>query len=506
MKKITPLVLSTLAVLSTLNPQLSTLHAQTTAFSYQGRLNDSGSPASGTYDLRFTIFDALASGTTVAVSNGLFTVLLDFGASAFPGADRFLELGVRTNGSAAAYTTLAPRQPVLPVPYAIQAANALNAATAATAAGLSGTLPASSLTGILSDARLSPNVALLNGNQTFTGASVFNNATGAFHGVFSGNGAGVTNVNLISANSGGAIIWPAANAGTFLPGSSLAVGANPESVASADVNGDGKLDLISANYSANTLSVLTNNGSGGFGLSSSPAVGVQPYAVLAADVNGDGKPDLISGNFGAGTLTVLTNNGSGAFVAAATVPTTHPFSLAAADVNGDGRPDLIAANESGNTLAVLTNNGSGGFALAATLTVGANPFSVTAADVNGDGKLDLISADYSANTVSVLTNNGSGGFGLSAALAVGTNPLSVVAADVNRGGKPDLICANQAPKTLSVLTNNGSGGFALAATLTVAAAPNAVAAADLNGDGLGDLVSAGGSTLAVFFNNFANLH
>src|ERR1043166_5291807 len=453
MKKITPLVLSTLAVLSTLNPQLSTLHAQTTAFSYQGRLNDSGSPASGTYDLRFTIFDALASGTTVAVSNGLFTVLLDFGASAFPGADRFLELGVRTNGSAPAYTTLAPRQPVLPVPYAIQAANALNAATAATAAGLSGTLPASSLTGILSDARLSPNVALLNGNQTFTGASVFNNATGAFHGVFSGNGAGVTNVNLISANSGGAIIWPAANAGTFLPGSSLAVGANPESVASADVNGDGKLDLISANYSANTLSVLTNNGSGGFGLSSSPAVGVQPYAVLAADVNGDGKPDLISansgdgtltvltnngsggfgsnatltvgsqpfsialadvngdgrldlisGNFGANTLTVLTNNGSGAFVAAATVPTTHPFSLAAADVNGDGRPDLIAANESGNTLAVLTNNGSGGFALAATLTVGANPFSVTAADVNGDGKLDLISADYSANTVSVLTN------------------------------------------------------------------------------------------------------
>src|ERR1043165_9543325 len=202
MKKITPLVLSPLALLSTLNPQLSTLHAQTTAFSYQGRLNDSGSPATGTYDLRFTIFDALASGNavagpltnaTVAVSNGLFTVLLDFGASAFPGADRFLELGVRTNGSAAAYTTLAPRQPVLPVPYAIQAANALNAATAATAAGLSGALPASSLTGILSDARLSPNVALLNGNQTFTGASVFNNATGAFHGVFSGNGAGVTN-------------------------------------------------------------------------------------------------------------------------------------------------------------------------------------------------------------------------------------------------------------------------------------------------------------------------
>ena len=64
----------------------------------------------------------------------------------------------------------------------------------------------------------------------------------------------------------------------------------------------------------NTLSVVTNNGSGGFVLSSTPAVGTGTFSVVTADVNGDGKVDLISANRGAGTLTILTNNGSGGFV------------------------------------------------------------------------------------------------------------------------------------------------------------------------------------------------
>ena len=90
--------------------------AQATAFTYQGRLNDGGSPANGAYDLRFTLFDSITGGSqqrgaltynAVAVSNGLFTLALDFG-SQFPGADRFLEIGARTNGGAS-FTTLTPR-------------------------------------------------------------------------------------------------------------------------------------------------------------------------------------------------------------------------------------------------------------------------------------------------------------------------------------------------------------------------------------------------------------
>jgi trimeric autotransporter adhesin len=106
--------------------------AQGTAFTYQGRLNDSGAPANGTYDLRFTIYDStnlpgvviagpLTNSGTIA-SNGLFTVALDFGAGVFTGPDRWLEIGVRTNG-AGAFSTLPARQLIAPTPYAINAAN-----------------------------------------------------------------------------------------------------------------------------------------------------------------------------------------------------------------------------------------------------------------------------------------------------------------------------------------------------------------------------------------------
>ncbi len=147
------------------------------------------------------------------------------------------------------------------------------------------------------------------------------------------------------------------------------------------------------------------NSTGTFTNSFTLNVGSQPVAVVAADVNEDGLMDLISANYGANTLTVLTNNGSGGFGSNATYAVgSQPQSIAAADINGDGHVDLIGANFFANTLTVLTNNGSGGFALASTLDVGKGPSSVTVADVNGNGGVDLISANQSANTLTVLTN------------------------------------------------------------------------------------------------------
>ena len=412
-------------------------------------------------------------------------------------------------------------------------------------------LNTANLTGTVADARLSPNVALLNANQVFSGSNRFagivvltnaanalagafagngagltnlnasqlaagtvplallpgpvvtNNGTGlSLSGTFAGNGAGMTNVNLLTVNSQGAIGWTT-NWGNFLLASSPAVAGLPTSVTAADVNGDGKVDLITACNEASVVMVLTNNGSGSFVLASTLAVGTGPQSVTAADVNGDGKVDLISANYNVGTLTVLTNNGSGFVLASSPGVGSNPYCVTAADVNGDGKVDLISADSGAKTLSVLTNNGSGGFVLASSPGMGNNPYWVTAADVNGDGKVDLISAIPGNDWVSVLTNNGNGGFVLAARLDVGSAPVAVTAADVNGDGKLDLISANEGANTLSVLTNNGSGGFVLAATLAVGTAPASVTAADINGDGKLDLISGNlnSGTLSVLTNN-----
>src|SRR5258705_13678467 len=119
--------------------------AQTATFTYQGRLQDTGTPANGSYDSQFTLWDAASGGTqqpqpspitvtrtSVAVANGIFTVQLDFGAGVFPGADRFLEIGVRLAGGGP-FTILSPRQQTTATPYAIRRANATTADSATTA-------------------------------------------------------------------------------------------------------------------------------------------------------------------------------------------------------------------------------------------------------------------------------------------------------------------------------------------------------------------------------------
>ena len=160
-----------LLLLLTVNLQFSAF-AQDTAFTYQGRLNDGANPANGSYDVTFTLFATNTTGVAIAgpvtnaataVSNGLFTATLDFG-NQFPGAARWLEIGVRTNG-AGSFFTLSPRQALTPVPYAITAGNVISGGLAA-------------------------------GN--YANAVTFNNAANQFTGTFSGNGANVTNVNAAS--------------------------------------------------------------------------------------------------------------------------------------------------------------------------------------------------------------------------------------------------------------------------------------------------------------------
>ncbi len=178
-----------------------TLHAQGTAFSYQGRLNDGTNPAAGSYDMTFALFSvsngvgqvgATLTNAATPVSSGLFAVTLDFGAN-FPGAARWLEIGVRTNGGSG-YTTLTPRQKFTAVPYAITAGYAGSASTATTATSLSGTLPVAQLSGNLPTSQLAGTLLPAQFAGIYSNAVTLNNPANSF----TGNGTALTNVNAVT--------------------------------------------------------------------------------------------------------------------------------------------------------------------------------------------------------------------------------------------------------------------------------------------------------------------
>jgi Bacterial Ig-like domain (group 3)/FG-GAP-like repeat/FG-GAP repeat len=188
------------------------------------------------------------------------------------------------------------------------------------------------------------------------------------------------------------------------------------SLAVADVNGDGQPDLLVANSCASSTScingsvgVLLGNGDATFKKAVTYPAGFFPISVDVADLNGDGKPDLVvANNQNGGSVGVLLGNGDGTFASIVNYASggSSPTSVAVADVNGDGKLDLVVANPSSNTVGILLGNGDGTFQAPLIYRTGGNfPFSVAIADVNGDGKPDLVVANEDSNNVGVLLNN-----------------------------------------------------------------------------------------------------
>ena len=201
---------------------------------------------------------------------------------------------------------------------------------------------------------------------------------------------------------------------TFSVATNFTVGTNPISVAIADVNGDGKPDLVTANSVSNDVSVLLGTGTGSFGSANNFTVGSNPQSVAIADMDGDGKLDLVTANAGSDNVSVLLGTGTGSFGAATNFTVgSYPRSVAIADVNGDGKPDLVIANVGSDNVSVLLNTYAAvtslPFQTATNFAAGPHSISVTVGDFNGDGKPDLAVANYGTNNVSVLLGNGAGG-------------------------------------------------------------------------------------------------
>jgi Bacterial Ig-like domain (group 3)/FG-GAP-like repeat len=316
--------------------------------------------------------------------------------------------------------------------------------------------------------------------------------------------------------------------GTFRHAISYATGAiGAFSVVVADVNGDGKADALMTEHYPDpggpaAVGVVLGNGDGTF---RAPVIyqsgGYDDNTIAAADVNGDGKLDLVIASQGVsctgcvGGVSVLMGNGNGTFqsqVSYGTGTTNPTYSVAVADVNGDGKPDIVAASSCisnvncVSSVAVLLNNGDGTFKPAVNYASnGQAAHSVAIGDVNGDGKPDIVVANSCASgdfyclsgTVGVLLGNGDGIFRPVVIYGTGGQyPTAVALGDLNNDGRPDIVVSNYQTTSsdytgrIGVLLGNGDGTFQPATTyLSGGVANNSVTIVDLDGDGKLDLIA-----------------
>ena len=330
------------------------------------------------------------------------------------------------------------------------------------------------------------------------------------------NGDGKLDLIVANATDNTVSILEGNGDGTFLPHVDFPAGIGPTEVVVADFNGDKKPDLAvvnprnSSDSSSGAISVLIGNGNGTFQAPVSIPT-ASPVSVATGDLNGDGKADLVvannsapgaAGPGGTGSLTVFLGKGDGSFQPGVVymLDLLGPLSVAIADLNGDGVSDLIAPTTDQvtipgpGTVTVLLGSGDGTFKNPQTyVTDHAGDFSTaytTAGDFDGDGHMDIAISSSAENTVTVLLGKGDGSFRSQSTFGTGNAPLSVVPGDFNGDGQLDLVTPNSTDNSASVLLGNGDGTFQAQGVFSVGSDPTAVATGDFNGDGKADLVTA----------------
>jgi hypothetical protein len=263
-------------------------------------------------------------------------------------------------------------------------------------------------------------------------------------------------------------------------------------VSPGDFNNDGKMDFVSTNWTDTALiQIFTNSGNGTFtSAGAGTGAATRMYETAVADLSGDGWPDIVTAAGNAFPVRVFINNANGTFQSGVGYTAAGPYKLAVGDFDNDGKIDIVTANSETKTISILRNLGSGTFAAKADYTANTDyPQDVSVADFNGDGYQDVVTPDGSANQMSVYLNSGTGTFPTHTSYTTGTYPNGVSVGDFNGDGKPDIVTDDNGG-TISVFLNNGNGTFASRISYTTGTSPYGVAVADFNGDGKSDIVTA----------------
>jgi hypothetical protein len=286
----------------------------------------------------------------------------------------------------------------------------------------------------------------------------------------------------------------------------------PAAVGVGDFNHDGKADLAVSHETPPTanvfVAILLGDGTGGFGPPTDfPASLSQP--LLVADFNNDTNPDVFLGSASANSSRMLLGDGNGGLAAPFMVAAPINDRVVAADLNNDGKLDLAAVGDTTNFAAVVLGDGTGHFGASAFFPINHSLFGgIGAGDLNNDGKIDLVTSGHS-DGISVLLGDGTGGFGSAIAVSTGFTTAGIAVGDFNGDGKSDVTTAG--PRLVAILQGNGSGGFSSLTSYNVSESSTIPVTGDFNGDSKLDVAaSTCGSCLhaasILFGDGTGNLH
>ncbi len=334
------------------------------------------------------------------------------------------------------------------------------------------------------------------------------------------NGDGIPDIAFTT--TAGFVVLLGNGDGTFAIPEDLALTNSLEEVALADLNGDGNMDLVVAEYlwysGQSIIHVLLGDGTGGFyevsSFTTAPeATSIILDRIILADVNHDGILDLVYDDFG-GYGVVCLGKGNGTFG----VP--KPFSavagdsgVAVADLDGKGFPDLIICNEGSDTtqqgVAILQGVGDGTFTNRTTYLTGLDPAAVAVGDFNEDGILDIVVANSRGSSITVLYGDGNAGIADRADFPLDSNPSTITVSDYDGDGHLDIATGNTVnaygyppAAAVSVLFGDGKGGFSSSLDLAAPADTTGITSEDINQDGQTDIICCSGlGSFSVLLNN-----